>query len=41
MTWLNAVILLCIGGALGFCIGAFLAIFAEDAREEWQNRKNG
>jgi hypothetical protein len=40
MTWLYAVALLCIGGALGFCVGAFLAICAEDAREERRKGKS-
>ena len=41
MTWIYAVALLLVGGVLGFCVGAMLAICAEDAREERQNRKNG
>ena len=41
MTWLYAVALLMVGGVIGFLIGAFLTVCAEDAREERRSKRGG
>ena len=39
MSWIYAVALLFVGATLGFFIGAFLAICAEDAREKREQER--